>query len=182
MSSIELVLGRLSRPGSILLFLALYLVFVLGIFPYFAAETSAAQPIDLAFHYSVEQVYEWIESYGDEGRSRYMIGELTIDLLYPVVYTCLFAGLIGWLTNFEQGGHYRWLAALPASIWLFDLIENLGIVTMLYNYPQQLVQVANVTSWVTSIKWSLAFVVIAVTLLLVIRLIAKKLRMLMFKG
>jgi hypothetical protein len=137
------------------------------VFP--GAANSAAPPIDLAFHYSVDQVYEWIELYGEEGRRRYMIGELTVDFIYPLVYTALFCGLIGFFTQVKDKGRYSNLAALPMVIWLFDMLENTGIVTMLYRYPEKLHLVASVTAWFTSIKWTLAIVVILITLVLGIR-------------
>ncbi len=166
MHRVEKFLGFLSRPLTVIVLLILYLIFLLAIFPALGKDTAAAQPIDLAFHYTVEEVYGWIERYGETGRRAYMVGELTVDLIYPLVYTCLFAGLIGFFTRFPDGGKYRWLAISPALIWLFDLFENIGIVTMLYSYPDQLHGVARVTSWFTTIKWTLAYSVIALTLVL----------------
>ena len=156
-----------AKPLSILILVITYLVFVLLIFPGLATDITAP-PIDLAFHYSVEQVYEWIELYGEEGRRRYMIGELTVDFVYPIVYTALFCGLIGFFTK-DGEDKYNSLAVLPTAIWLFDMLENTGIVTMLYHYPEKLHLVASVTAWITSIKWTLALVTILMTIVLGIR-------------
>jgi len=170
----ENVLGKLSTGRSILIFFTLYLVFVLGLLPILAEHSSGAQVIDLAFHYSIEEVYAWMELYGAQGRHRYMLGEMTIDVLYPIIYTCLFCGVLGFLLNFKQGGQYRWLATAPFSIWFFDLLENTGIVAMLYNYPEKLEQVALLTSWATSIKWSLAATILTLTIILGVRFLAQK--------
>ena len=158
-----------------LIFLGLYLVFLLGVMPMLADPGSNVPPIDLAFHYTVDEVYGWIGAYGEAGRHRYMIGELTLDVAYPLVYTCLFIGLIGYLIDFQKliqrstGERKRslaWLVILPPFIWLFDMLENVGIVTMLVNFPEVLVPIAKLTAWATSIKWSLAYFVIVLTLLL----------------
>ncbi len=174
MDRVERFLGFLSRPVTVVILLIVYLVFLLIIFPMLGQNTPAAPPIDLAFHYSVKEVYGWIECYGEAGRQAYILGELTVDLVYPLVYTCLFAGLIGFLTRFREGGQYRWLALSPVSIWLFDLFENMGIVTMLYYYPVQLHGLAMITSWLTTIKWTLACSVITLTLGLAIRFVMGK--------
>ena len=167
------LLGFLAKPWSIVVLTMLYLAFILLIFPAAAINTNAP-PIDLAFHYSVDQVYGWIELYGDEGRKRYILGELTVDVLYPIVYTFLFCGLIGFFTNVAEKGRYSQLAALPFAIWLFDMLENTGIVTMLYQYPVRLNEVAYISAWFTSIKWTLAIVVIVATVLLGIRFVYQK--------
>jgi hypothetical protein len=167
------VLSLSAKPISILLLTILYLVFVFLIFPGVATPTTAP-PIDLAFHYSVEQVYEWIELYGEEGRRRYMIGELTVDFVYPIIYTGLFCGLIGFFTSVGQKGKHSSLAALPIAIWLFDMFENTGIVTMLYRYPEKLHMVASVTAWFTSIKWTLAVAVIFMIVVLGVRYVYLK--------
>ena len=168
-----MLLGLLARPLSIVVLGALYLVFVLVIFPA-AAMVSTAPPIDLAFHYSVEEVYNWIELYGEDGRERYMLGELTVDMAYPIVYTFLFCGLIGFFANIRDKGKYSDLAFLPGAIWLFDMFENAGIVAMFYWYPEKLPLVESVSSWFTSIKWTLALIVILITILLGIRFVVQK--------
>lgn len=174
-----------ARPRVVLIFLGLYLIFILGVMPNLAGPESDTPPIDLAFHYSVDEVYGWIEAYGVLGRQQYMIGEMTFDVAYPIVYTCLFIGLTGYLIGFEErirastnGGNHRfvWLVFLPLVIWLFDMLENIGIVTMLINYPTVLAPVATLTAWATSIKWSFAGLVIAITILLVVRKIVMQMR------
>ena len=54
-------------------------------------------PIDLLFFYTPEKVYSMVASYGEAGRVFYRTHELTIDIIYPIVYTLLFAFLITWL-------------------------------------------------------------------------------------
>ena len=168
----------LSRGPVLLVFMALYLLFVLAVMPGLAGPEGSVPPIDLAFHYTVVEVYGWIEAYGPAGRQRYMMGEMTLDVVYPIIYTCLFVGLIGYFLGMNEpsgdqeesmAGWIQNLVLLPPVIFLFDMLENTGIVTMLSNYPEVLAEVAGLTAWATSIKWSFAALVIAVTLLLAIR-------------
>jgi hypothetical protein len=118
-----------------------------------------AVPIDLQFAYSPERAYELVNSYSEETRYNYMIGEMTMDVLYPVVYT-LFLSLT-LLLLFPKN---QKLALIPYVIFVADMLENTGIVTMLYNFPKELYTVAMLTSVFSTIKWS----VVAIALLLLI--------------
>ena len=158
----------LTRGRVLLTFIGLYLIFVIAVMPGLAGPNNNVPPIDLAFHYSVDEVYGWIEAYGAAGRERYMIGEMTFDVIYPIIYTGLFIGLIGYFVGAEDHRLHR-LVFLPPVIWCFDMLENAGIVTMLRNYPEVLDTVAMLTAWATTIKWSFAGLVIAITLMLMIR-------------
>jgi len=48
--------------------------------------------------------------------------------------------------------------------WFFDLLENIGIVSMLAMYPSQLVILAWLTMLLGLIKWALAFLSIGLVL------------------
>jgi hypothetical protein len=48
------------------------------------------------------------------------------------------------------------LNSLPLGGWLFDLLENLGIVTMLSVFPSTLAPLAWVSAIATLIKWLFA--------------------------
>ena len=161
-----LIIG-LSKPLSITVLLCLYLVFVMVVFPSLSGEMKNAPPIDLAFTYTADEVYNWIDAYGTEGRASYMRGEMTIDIIYPLVYTALFIGILGFATQYREYPRlsgYRWVVISPLFIWFFDLLENSGIVLMLMKFPEQLNTVALLTSYATTLKWSSAILVILTTI------------------
>lgn len=141
-----------------LLLLLLVAIFNVVIMPNLAGDQQAV-PIDLQFAYSPERAYELVNSYSEETRYNYMIGEMTMDVLYPVVYT-LFLSLT-LLLLFPKN---QKLALIPYVIFVADMLENTGIVTMLYNFPKELYTVAMLTSVFSTIKWS----VVAIALLLLI--------------
>ena len=141
-----------------LLLLRLVAIFNVVIMPNLAGDQQAV-PIDLQFAYSPERAYELVNSYSEETRYNYMIGEMTMDVLYPVVYT-LFLSLT-LLLLFPKN---QKLALIPYVIFVADMLENTGIVTMLYNFPKELYTVAMLTSVFSTIKWS----VVAIALLLLI--------------
>ena len=142
----------------ILVLLALMLIFNVIIFPSLTAGTTMV-PLDLQFAYTPERAYELIESYGDEMRWKYAIGEMTIDVAYPVVYTLFMS--IALMLLFPANWKLAWL---PYSIFVFDIFENTGIVTLLLNYPNQLNAVAWCTSFFSSVKWVMVLVVTLIIL------------------
>lgn len=143
--------------------LALFLVgvvvvFVMFIMPSLAGKEGAV-PIDLQFAYTPEQAYELIDSYSDEVRSTYAFGEMTVDVVYPIAYTLLLSVTL--MLLYPQNWKLAWL---PYVIFASDMLENTGIVTMLYSYPAKLITVAWITSGFSTIKWSLVLLVLVIIL------------------
>jgi len=84
--------------------------------------------------------------------------ELTVDIIYPIVYTLAFGLLISWLfqRGYKPDSKMQKLNILPLGAWLFDLLENLGIVTLLSTFPAQITAVALLTTIFTMVKWIFA--------------------------
>ncbi len=141
-----------------LLLLLLVIFFNVLIMPGMAGEKSI-EPIDIQFAYSPEKAYSLIESYGDETRAQYRKGLMTLDVIYPVIYTLFIS--IALMVLFP--GNYK-LAWVPYLAFAADIFENAGIITMLSYYPQRLNVVALVTSFFTTVKWILALVLVVVLL------------------
>jgi hypothetical protein len=112
--------------------------------------------IDLLFSYTPETIQSMLNSYGNEGISFYKNFTITIDLFYPIIYSLFLALLIAWLfkksISTESKMHY--LSIVPLFSWIFDWLENINILIMLYIYPNIPHFVVNISSICTSIKWS----------------------------
>ncbi len=143
----------------ILLLLALDVFFNAVVLPRQLAQMQAASggigPIDLRFFYTPDQAYAMIDAYGGIGRADYRFFELTGDILYPIVYTLFFSLAMTWL--FQRGlakaNKVQHLNVVPFGAWLFDLLENLAIVTLLSIYPSQPALLAWLATTFTMIKW-----------------------------
>jgi len=142
--------------------MAVYLVFPLFLFPH-AAGGSNSMPLDLMFAYSPEQAYAQLASFGEQGRVNYARTTVAVDLAYPVVYTLLFAV---WLCLLLRGRnrYCSYLSMLPFAIFVFDIIENAGILLLLANYPREIYWLALATSVATTIKWLIVAPVVLLTL------------------
>ena len=116
------------------------------------------EPLDLQPYFSAERAYQLIATFDDNLRQRYLVTEMTVDVIYPVVYTLLFSFIIMMLYGSVQ------LAKVPFLILIADLIENTGIVLMLKNYPEKLETLATITGVFTSLKWCMVLISVSIIL------------------
>ena len=120
--------------------------------------TRAQQPMDLLFFSTPGKLFSIARSYGEFGRAFYRSVELTVDIIYPIVYTLALGLFISWLfqRGFKVDSKMQKLNIVPVGAWLFDLLENLGIVTLLSTFPAQITTVAWLTTIFTMVKWTFA--------------------------
>lgn len=155
-------LGKYASGWLVLFFLAGEIFFNAVILPARKAAMESASggtgPIDLQLFYTPEKVYHMVESYGEAGRAAYRTFELTGDILYPIVYTLFFGLAITWLfqRGFAPASPMQKYNVVPFGGWLFDLLENMGIVAMLSVFPSTPEWLAWVTAIFTFIKWLFA--------------------------
>ena len=122
------------------------------------AANASVTPLDLMFFYTPEKAFAMIEKYGEAGRAVYMKIELTADILYPIIYTLFYGLLLSWLLQraYKPDSKMQKLNAMPAGAWFFDLLENIGVISMLTMYPSQ----PSVLAWLTMlfglVKWGFA--------------------------
>ncbi len=97
---------------------------------------NSVMPLDLMFFYTPQKAFEMIEKYGAAGRAIYMKIELSADILYPIIYTLFYALLISWLfqRGFKPDSPMQTWNVMPMGAWLFDLLENVGTVSMVSMY------------------------------------------------
>jgi len=171
LTNLSKILKKYANGWLVLGLLAVWVIFNAVIMPgqqkKMEAGTNGTGPIDLQFFYTPEKAYGMIASYSPEVRSAYRIFELTGDIAYPIVYTLAFALAITWLfqRGFASDSKFQNYNVVPFGAWLFDLLENIGIVTMLSIYPSTPPLVAWISTVFTMIKW--LFAVESVGLLLV---------------
>jgi hypothetical protein len=136
----------------------------------FAANASVL-PLDLMFFYTPEKAFAMIEKYGQAGRDIYMKIELTADIIYPIIYTLFYGLLLSWLFQraFKPDSKMQRYNVMPVGAWFFDLLENVGVVSMLTMYPSQPTPLAWLTMVFGSLKWLFAFASIGLALFGLVR-------------
>ena len=90
----------------VLILFVIYLIFAAVIFP--ALPHSNAGIPDIKYYYSAEDIYQIIANYTPAERRNYALSSMTVDVLYPLVYslflTALSIFLIGKLISKAQKG------------------------------------------------------------------------------
>lgn len=171
------ILHQFAKGWLVLVLLVLTLSFEGFIFPALdkLITTESAGPLDLLFFYTPQQAHERIAAYGESGRAVYRLTELTADVVYPIVYSLFLGLLLSWLfrRGFAAGANIQRWNVLPLGAWLFDLLENLGIVTMLTLYPAALAWLAWLTALFTMTKWCFAGASVTLVLAGIVAVIQK---------
>jgi len=112
--------------------------------------------------YDSDYVITLFEALGDTGRFVYLYNQIPIDMVYPLLfgvsYCLILAYFLKKLNKMESSLFY--LCLLPLIAGLFDYFENIGIITMLINYPnnsQILMKLTNLFTVIKSITTTVYF-------------------------
>jgi hypothetical protein len=121
--------------------------------------------------YELEYVQELFTALGEEGRNAYLSIQLPIDMLYPILFAISYCFLLAWLLQKinKQHSWLFYLCYLPLIAGAADYLENIGIITLLNQFPdltQQSVQITSLFSVVKSSTTSVYFFVVLIVLIL----------------
>ncbi len=121
-------------------------------------DKGGVQPLDLMLFASPTKIFGMINEYGEYGRPFYRGVELTVDIIYPIVYLFFFGLLISWLfqRGFASTSPMRKFNIMPLGAWFFDLLENIVIVILLSVFPSQPTALAWILTLISTIKWFFA--------------------------
>ena len=135
------------------------------------AANNSVMPLDLMFFYTPAQAFEMMDKYGEAGRSIYLRIELTADIVYPIIYTLFFGLLLSWLFQraFKPDSQVQKWNVMPVGAWLFDMLENVGIVSMLMMYPSQPAIMAWLTMLFGALKWGFFVITMGLVLMALVR-------------
>jgi hypothetical protein len=116
------------------------------------------QPLDLMLFATPGKIFGMIERHGEYGRPFYRGVELTVDIVYPIVYLFFFGLLISWLfqRGFASNSPMRKLNIAPLGAWFFDLLENIVIVILLSIFPSKPTALAWILVLLSTVKWFFA--------------------------
>lgn len=138
--------------------------------------TGLEQPLDLMIFATPDKIFEMIGIYGDSTRMFYRNVELTADIIYPIVYLFAFGLLISWLfkRGYASNSSMRKYNTAPVFAFVFDMLENLNIVTLLSIFPSTPVILGWTLFVFTTIKWLFAGISILLILLGLVMAIKNK--------
>ena len=115
------------------------------------------------------------DALGEKGRAVYLYEQLPIDMIYPFFFGLSYCLLIAYFLKKlnKLNAPYSYLCLLPIIAGTADYGENLGIITMLNNYPD-LSQTAMSGTSILSVIKSTATTVFFVSLIITITIVGVK--------
>jgi hypothetical protein len=166
------MIARLATPRTIV-GMALATVWISLLFRYRAthlAELAGGEvtTIDGLLFATPSRIHAVIGSYGEAGRTFYRTTELTLDVVFPLVYALCLLSALAWTVPRAFPARpvlERAARALPLAGAAADLFENACIVILLSAYPREVPVVPVLTIVATPVKY--VAVVGAVVLLVV---------------
>ncbi|BBB28482.1 hypothetical protein [Neptunomonas japonica] len=123
---------------------------------------------DLSFTgYSYEYAVSLLDELGVQGRDVYLYLQLPVDFIFPGLLAISSALLLTWVFSkgYAPNSRVFYFAIVPFLGGLFDYLENISILQMIYAYPNIPQQFVNASSAFTQLKTWLT--VLAFLLLLV---------------
>ena len=126
--------------------------------------------LDTYFAFNNEDIARIIEAIGDSGRSAYITAMYTIDLAFPIIYTCLSLGVMHKLRKSEL------LYLLPIALFITDIVQNIQTAIIMSHssvndFSSEQIVIASFTN---QLKWSLAFLMISIIVILTLKKIIFK--------
>lgn len=121
--------------------------------------------------YDLNYVNQLFTALGENGRSTYLFNQIPVDMIYPLLFGISYCLLLGYFLKKlnKLNSKYMYLCLIPIIAGIADYLENIGIITMLKNYPE-LTEVAvkstSSFSLIKSISTSANFIVLVVILII----------------
>ncbi len=121
--------------------------------------------------YDLNYVSELFSSLGENGRETYLTSQIPVDMIYPLLFGLSYCLLLGYFLKKlnKLNSPYLYLCLLPVIAGISDYLENIGIITMLNNYPDLTETMVNATNTFTvlkSISTSVFFIALIVILII----------------
>lgn len=133
---------------------------------------------DTSFFYSGADLYRIAESYGEDGRSNYVLLRWTFDVVWPLVYLFFLFSLSVQLSKSFRSNWLKQIHWIPILATVFDFLENIFITIVMVMFPVKILWLGNIAAISTLAKWVLlyaSFALISVLLLVhIIRWILAK--------
>jgi hypothetical protein len=120
--------------------------------------------LDLQFSYSPDSARAYLADYSPEARDYAIKFGLGADSFYPIAYTFLLVIIVALIykTPDPKGTFLQSIHLFPLGILIIDYMENICIASLHFGYPDIADWQIRLASSFTSLKWSLAIMIIPI--------------------
>jgi hypothetical protein len=151
------------------------LIILKKIAPDFAAYSHGAETLDMRFGYSVNDVLELFTNLGADGRfvyARYFCVDFVFIASFAIVQNDLLKLIMG---KTMLSGKWRALLAIAYIRALFDAVENIIILCLIFNFPAIPPLAVTAASAITRLKFvALGLWMLAIPAVLIARAVVSK--------
>lgn len=122
--------------------------------------------------YNAGYVKLLFDTLGEKGRETYLFNQIPIDMVYPFLFGISYCLVLAFFLNKlrKLDSFLFYFCLLPIFAGFFDYFENIGIIRMLNNYPNNstsLIETTNLFTILKSIFTSIYFVILIVVMITV---------------
>ena len=152
--------------GSGLIGAAIYLLMINVTLAHLEA-VSEQVPFDMRpFGYGPTEAATLLEALGVEGRAYYLSHQIALDTFYPAMLALALVAAICWFgQRMPNRKLVRFGIALSVGAAVFDYAENLGIVAMIWSWPEVSGPLIYASSTATILKSAFTTLAVLLTLL-----------------
>jgi len=170
MEKLRILIARNLQGKKVLLLFVLttlvYIFMITNTIPKVMEYANGMQLFDMMpLGYDLDYTTNLLDALDVEGRRLYKYGQLPFDMVYPVLFGITYCLLLSYflikLDRFTKW--YSYLCLLPLVAGIADYAENLGIITLLNNYPkisQSTVTITSSFSLLKSMGTTLTFLIL----------------------
>ncbi len=150
---VRLIKQNLDGKKVLLLFILtniLYAVMLTLTIPKVMSYSAGMQIMDMMpAGYNADYVNTLLKALGEKGRNAYLFEQIPVDMAYPLLFAVSWCLVLAYILNKLGKLHSKliWLCFIPVFAGVFDYCENIGIITILNQYPGN----SNLLSQITSV-------------------------------
>ncbi|MGF1760480.1 hypothetical protein L4D76_21630 [Photobacterium sagamiensis] len=138
--------------------------------------STSIEPLDVQVGLTSESINFFLSEIGSSGRKYYYLNEITVDMLFPLVYSFAYSLLLIELVKSCKliSSPLKYIALLPFGIGISDVIENVHILAAIQSYPEQSDFLINSLFIANMFKHSLTMIVLSAVFILIFRVVGVK--------
>lgn len=159
MKTIENLVQRNIQGKKVLLFFSLstivYLIMIFATIPKVMAFAGEMPLLDMMpMGYDLEYIRTLFDTLGKRGRAAYLYNQIPLDMVYPALFAIGYCLILGFFLNKlnKLKKPFVFLCLLPLVAGAMDYGENIGIISMLNDYPTISRNTATITSSFSLLK------------------------------
>ena len=152
-------LEKISTGPLVIVSTAIFVLFIVTILPDQKAKMGVyagdVGTIDLSFFPLPDQVYNMAEAYGEDGRHKYIVTRVSLDIVWPLAYAFFMISVITFFMRHVHGSDSRLVHfnLSAVAVLVFDFIENGLAVIVMSAYPDRFDWIVYIMATATATKW-----------------------------